>query len=195
MLNPIDRKYNLKNLKEISLLLNLQEIEYFIFYGSLLGYVREKNLLEKDDDIDILVNIKYRKQILKILTILNYKISVSKDVFVQGEKNINEKNSNNTITTYVDFYFYTNNAKKNYICDQWNFSGNYKLESNFLHIPKDIIYPIKTGNIEHIKVNIPAHIKLCCIFLYGENFHIPLKKEQEYKMKIKNNKPIQIMLK
>ena len=195
MLTVIDRKYNLQNLKEIASLLNLQKIEYFIFYGSLLGYVREKNLLKKDDDIDILVNIKYRNLILKILKILDYTISVSKDVFIQGEKKINESNSSKKIITYTDFYFYENNTKKNYICDQWNFSGKYKLKSNFLYIPKDMIFPLITGKINHIRVNIPSNAKLCCIFLYGENYHIPLKKEQEYKMQIINNKPVQKLLK
>ena len=42
---PIDRKYNEQNLKEILPL--LEGMEYFVFYGTLLGLVREGDILEK----------------------------------------------------------------------------------------------------------------------------------------------------
>ena len=48
---PIDRKYNAQNLKEVLPL--LEGMEYFVFYGTLLGLVREGDILEKDDDIDL----------------------------------------------------------------------------------------------------------------------------------------------
>ena len=50
---PIDRKYNAQNLKEVLPL--LEGMEYFVFYGTLLGLVREGDILEKDDDIDIIL--------------------------------------------------------------------------------------------------------------------------------------------
>ena len=55
MQNPINRKYNINNLRVVCELLNQKKIEYFIFYGTLLGYCREKNLLKRDDDIDCYV--------------------------------------------------------------------------------------------------------------------------------------------
>ena len=34
----------------------LDKIEHFVFFGTLLGLVRENNLIEGDDDIDLYVN-------------------------------------------------------------------------------------------------------------------------------------------
>ena len=54
MFKKINRIYQLQNFKDI---INLLEgLEYFPFYGTLLGLVRENNILEMDDDIDILIN-------------------------------------------------------------------------------------------------------------------------------------------
>ena len=59
---PIDRKYNAQNLKEVLPL--LEGLDYFIFYGTLLGLVREGDILEKDDDIDILVDRKHFAELI-----------------------------------------------------------------------------------------------------------------------------------
>ena len=59
---PIDRKYNAQNLKEVLPLLD--GLDYFIFYGTLLGLVREGDILEKDDDIDIMVDLKHFEELI-----------------------------------------------------------------------------------------------------------------------------------
>jgi len=186
---PIDRKFNFKNFKDITKLLNKDNLEYFIFYGTLLGYCREKNLLEKDDDIDFLVNIKYANNLIKILTTLNFEISVSTNLFIQGRKEID-----NNFFTYVDFYLFSNNPSKNYICDKWTFSGDHSNPANHLYIPKKIIYPIKKSIMQNISVNVPAKTKECCKFLYGDNYTTPLKKGADYRTEIINNKPKQIII-
>ena len=55
------------NLKLMLPILEKENIEYFMFYGSLLGIVREGNILEMDDDIDICVNLKHREQLYAII--------------------------------------------------------------------------------------------------------------------------------
>ena len=35
----------------------LKDIEYFIFFGTLLGVVRDNSLIDGDDDVDLYVNI------------------------------------------------------------------------------------------------------------------------------------------
>ena len=56
----IIQKLNLENLLLISKILRKKRV--FIFYGTLLGIVREKNILRGDDDIDILIDIKFKKE-------------------------------------------------------------------------------------------------------------------------------------
>ncbi len=57
------QKINFQNLLTVSSL--LKKIEYFIFYGTLLGIVREKNIIKHDDDIDFMVNHKSKKKFIK----------------------------------------------------------------------------------------------------------------------------------
>ena len=53
MLNTNQKKIKKKNLENlISSIEILKNFEYFVFYGTLLGIVRENNIIEHDDDID-----------------------------------------------------------------------------------------------------------------------------------------------
>ena len=67
MFKKIHRSFNEPNLKLMLPILEKENIEYFMFYGSLLGIVREGNILEMDDDIDICVNLKHREQLYAII--------------------------------------------------------------------------------------------------------------------------------
>lgn len=43
------------------------EIEFILFYGSLLGYIRENNFINNDDDIDVLCHSKHKNFLLSIV--------------------------------------------------------------------------------------------------------------------------------
>ena len=58
--NRLIQKLNLENLLIISSALKKEK--NFIFYGTLLGIVRERNILKGDDDIDLLIDIKQKKK-------------------------------------------------------------------------------------------------------------------------------------
>ena len=58
--NRLIQKLNLENLLIISSALKKEK--NFIFYGTLLGIVREKNILKGDDDIDLLIDIEQKKK-------------------------------------------------------------------------------------------------------------------------------------
>ena len=99
---------NFSNLVFVNKILN--KIEYFVFFGTLLGLVREKNLIKNDDDIDIYINIKDRNKVIEILkknsVIVDLKLSVNKEkCFLQVKRTINNKNA------IIDFYFYDCTAR------------------------------------------------------------------------------------
>ena len=104
------KEQNLKNLISISKM--LKTIQHFVFYGTLLGLTRENDIIDGDDDVDFLVDIKDKKKLIKIMT---------KSKSFQ----LNKKNSNkyfiqyslkrNNLETFIDFYFYQNKFSKNYI--------------------------------------------------------------------------------
>ena len=139
MLRPISREKNLENLKYISD--RLRDVSWFVFFGTLLGYTRENNILENE-------------------------------------------------ITYVDFYFYEYEKSKEFIVERNNFSGAWKIESNAMYIPKNIIFPVKKGEIQDIKIFIPNKPIKCCEFLYGKDWKIPLSKSKDYLIDIINNRPM-----
>ena len=65
MLDSVDRVHNLKNLEDMAPL--IEHLDYFIFFGTLLGYHREGNIIEGDDDVDVFMDIKHRDELITIL--------------------------------------------------------------------------------------------------------------------------------
>ena len=134
------RDDNRANLVAISKL--FEDIDHFVFFGTLLGITRGRDLIEGDDDIDILAPIEHRKLIIhKINNIDGFKVNFDKDCnksdyFLQIESSVNNRNS------LIDFYFYENNPGDDFIVDRWNFLGKHKNSEFALHIPKKFIFPI-----------------------------------------------------
>ena len=78
---------NFENLTIVSKI--LRNIEHFIFYGTLLGIIRDHNIIKTDDDIDILENNKFKVLVLKKMKLNNsFKLNkkVSNNYFVQFVK-------------------------------------------------------------------------------------------------------------
>lgn len=163
----------------------LKKYKPVIFYGTLLGIERENNIIKNDDDLDFLVDYKFKKEIEKNIKKLNkYKINkkLSHKYFTQFYFKIKD------IVIFIDLYFYTNEKKNKFIIDRHNFFGNFEDNNFFLHIPKKYFFPIKKCNL-HKNIFLPNKTKLLCKFLYGNHWKIPLKKNSNYKMRIINNKP------
>jgi hypothetical protein len=182
------RDDNRANLVAISQLFH--DIDHFVFFGTLLGITREKDLIEGDDDIDILAPIEHRKLIIqKINNIDGFKINFDKDCnksdyFLQIESSVNNRNS------LIDFYFYENNPDVDFIVDRWNFLGKHKNPEFALHIPKKFIFPIVREKIFGTQIKLPACRELLCEWLYGETWLTPREKNISYVIRVINNRPI-----
>ena len=57
------QKQNFDNLLKVSY--SIKNIEYFIFYGTLLGITRDNNIIKGDDDVDFMVDYNSKKLLLK----------------------------------------------------------------------------------------------------------------------------------
>tara|TARA_Y100001970_G_scaffold131830_1_gene162597 strand:- start:3777 stop:4409 length:633 start_codon:yes stop_codon:yes gene_type:complete len=181
--NKLIQKLNLENLLTISAALQKQKC--FIFYGTLLGIIREKNILNGDDDIDILINIKIKKKVLEIIKkikIFNINKKVTNNNFIQLIR------KENKVKTFVDLYFYVDNPKNKYIIEKHNFLSSVNLKSHALHIPKNLIFPIKQSQ-KFKNVFLPNKALKLCSFLYGKSWRKPLKKNTGYRMEIVDHKP------
>ena len=178
-------------LKIISNILIKQKVEHFVFFGTLLGLIRDKKLIRDDDDIDFYVNIKDRRKLIKLLlkkkidVILNKKPNTT-NYFLQ----VNLKH--NKQQTKIDFYFYTSNKFNQFIVERWNFDGKPFDKEKFLRIPKVFIFPIIKQKINNIHLQLPNKPELTCEYIYGSKWGKKIKKDTEYEMKIIDGKPILI---
>ena len=179
-----------KNFKNLIFFSNLiKDLEHFVFFGTLLGLVREKNLIEGDDDIDFYVNINEREKLISILK-LNF-IVVDETLSVNKNKSFLQVfRFYNDVKFIIDFYFYDANKDKFNIIEKWNFEGGTHIQSKHLRIPKIFIYPIKSNMINGHQFFFPSQPVLLCEFLYGPNWNVKMKKDEEYSIKVINNKPV-----
>ena len=169
-------------------------VEYFIFFGTLLGITRENRLIDGDDDIDFYVNFKDRKQLIHNLKRANVDVDLSLSVnknehFLQVKRIVDNK------VLITDFYFYEDNVEKNFIIEQWNFEGGTGDQSKHLRLPKIFVYPLKKVSFKSCDMFIPKENELVCEFLYGRNWDKKLKKDLEYEIKVINGKPYLYMVK
>lgn len=187
MFKPVSIEKNLENLNFVSE--RLRNTEWFIFFGTLLGYTRENNIIKNDDDIDIYIDIRFRDTIIKLFknSDLNFDLSKKPNLgpyFLQGTRVLKNE------ITYVDFYFYEYDKSKEFLVERNNFTGAWKIEANAMYIPKNIIFPLKKGKIQDIQIIIPNKPNECCEFLYGKDWKVPLSKSKDYVIDIINHKPI-----
>ena len=81
------QKLNFQNLKSVSNI--IKNLEHFIFYGSLLGIIRDQNIIKNDDDVDFLINYKLKKKVLDKMKFDNsFKLNekISNKYFIQFTK-------------------------------------------------------------------------------------------------------------
>ena len=87
------------------------KIEYIVFFGTLLGVIRENKLISKDDDIDLLIPIRYKSELLKNLS--NSKIIIDqKNEVNQGKFFLQGRYLDKNIESLIDFYFYEERNNK-----------------------------------------------------------------------------------
>lgn len=173
----------------------IKHLEAFIFFGTLLGFTRENNIIEYDDDIDIYINAKQFRHLMLILESSDFKIRKRPDYrWYQLNKTpliIQASRILEGVETYVDFYLY-DDSDPEFITERWNFKGNWKDATTLLKTPKKLIFPIQTATMQGIEILVPSRPTELCQFLYGDSWQIPMKKETEYVSRIKDNRPIVI---
>jgi hypothetical protein len=177
---------NAKNFQEICRLLH--GLEFFPFFGTLLGLVRRKELIKGDDDVDFYVSESDRQRVIDRLGGTDIVIDLNAPInqgpcFLQGVRTQNGEKS------YVDFYFFESPPEKNYLRERWNFSGRWRRKSNAIHIPLTLIYPLRDSIYLDRQVPFPNDPDGCCEFLYGKAWKTPLAKKTQYKSIILANRP------
>ena len=150
-----------KIFKKIIEILNENNIEYFIAYGTLLGKCRHDNIIPWDDDIDISINIT---EVDKI-------------------KSINWEKYGLEFIKFSYFYkiFYIKNKKIRRFNHSWPFIDlfTYKVDDDKIimienkkeiNVNKNIIFPLKKTNFLNTKTYVPNNSNKLLNILYGEKW-------------------------
>ena len=138
----INKEIRIRGLKKIITILNNNNIDYFVLYGSLLGLIREGELLENDDDIDILVhtdNIDHTLQLMKNHN-MPIKTSYANKIFIHESKDYGK----------IEIYRYVVEGKE--LIDVWT-----KQALNTGVFPKDFILPTKTMKFYDLDIKVPQY--------------------------------------
>lgn len=146
-----------------------EEIDYIVFFGTLLGIIRDKKLINNDDDIDLLVPIKYKEKLLEILSETKIVIEMGSDVnngkyFLQGIY------SDRSCKSLIDFYFYEENDKKSKIILKSIHGPTQNIKRHWLFINKNILFPKKQFIFNKNTVNLPNNSEKVLQFLYGKKW-------------------------
>ena len=178
-----------KNDENIILISNaLKVIRPIPFYGTLLGLTRNGSAIDGDDDVDFWIAKSKRSEAISLLENTPFEVDFSdennhSDYFFQAKRNIG------STTTYVDFYFYEASQDGRMVVDKFNFTAHWTLTANELHVPADIVFPLKPEVFGDAELYMPANKQALCKFLYGEDWSRPLAKGKDYTTGIINNKP------
>lgn len=177
---------NLDNLRLVSEC--LKNIPHFLFFGTLLGYVREGCIIEGDDDIDLYVDRTLRNEISHLFHGTDMKVRRNREKF-QTEYFAQAVRRFDDVVTFADFYFYEDTPEHDYIVDHWNFRGEYRNPETAMHVPRELLFPLQKGTMQGFEVSLPANPEGCCEFLYGKDWRIPMAKGSEYTTKIVDHRP------
>jgi lipopolysaccharide cholinephosphotransferase len=139
-------------------------IPIILYYGTLLGFVRDNSFISGDDDIDVLVS---KKDFVKLKTFISKKMKT---------------NSHIKFGIVIDYFFqlYYNGLGPFdfYSYDIDNDNILIKWDGGILY-PQKYIFPLESTNWHGFQVYIPNNSEAILQMTYGENWKIP-KKKTEY---------------
>lgn len=138
-----------------------KNIEFTLFYGSLLGYVRDNDFLERDDDIDILIASKDASVVLNVLK-NNPDIQIRREFAYFIQVGIAD------IQASLEFYFY-DLIWRDELLITWD--GN-------LVFSRQHIFPLKEILFHDYHIFIPNNSEKILEIIYGDNWRIPIDKSQ-----------------
>ena len=153
----IDRDVCKENLLLFKKILDLNNVQFGLMFGTLLGAVRENNFIKHDEDVDVFVVTELQDEMLETLFIFeDYGFKVAR----YSEHLLSLMRNND----YIDVYFFKE-ISSNRCCMNYAYPSNYfieLIEYNFL------------GTKFYVSENYLSFLEQ----IYGEDWNIP--KENEH---------------
>ncbi|MDB2565645.1 LicD family protein [Porticoccaceae bacterium] len=164
-------------------------IEFFAFFGTLLGLIREGKPIETDDDVDFYVNVSDYENVKSVLRCLNFEIDYTMipnhtKCFIQATGFLMEE------FVRIDFYFFDKDVDPHFLIERWNFPGTPQNPKSILKVPKPLIFPLREISFGDVSIPIPKYPEIICEFLYGVNWTTPQQKKTDYHTLMLGGRPI-----
>jgi len=140
-------------------------IDLILFYGSLLGYYRDSNFINVDDDIDMILS-RANFDILK--TNIKKNIHLYPTIQIGIEKD-----------DILQLYDGENGPFDLYPFDEWDDDILIKWDGNLL-FEKKHIFPLQHVMFHDITICIPHDTEQLLLQIYGSNWKIPQIKDIDY---------------
>lgn len=167
--------------------------EWFPFFGTLLGIVRDGCLIDGDDDVDIYVHHKNYDLVKSILHDSGFEIDCTQSpndtpYFLQII------GAHDGVNIRIDFYFYTDSEDGNFIHEAFSYN---RLDTSFqriIRIPKPLMFPLTQLEYMGLPILTPKYSDIICDFLYGVDWREPKEKNVDYKMSMVSGRPVNVSL-
>ena len=152
----IDKEIAARNLRDLKNFLSSHGVEFILAYGTLLGAVREHDFISHDEDIDLMVDEKYREKFFNLLPelrkigfeVCRYDRRSLLSIIKDGE--------------YIDFYFFKPWRKGLY-----NSGGAVVLE--------EFVKETAPFEFKGEKYLAPKDYEKYLLSIYGPNWRTPIK--------------------
>jgi len=143
--------------RDITMLLNQENIEYFIMYGTLLGQVRHnETFIPWDTDVDIVVMKTDQEKVTKILC-----EEFSNKYDIVKEEKIVKINFSKLNQLHADIYFWEEHDT--ILIDTLN---DYWIKNRLL---REDVFPLAFGKLYDLRVKVPKNSKTVLKETYGED--------------------------
>jgi len=191
MKTAISQVTNRENLLFVAELLNRSGINWCVFFGTLLGLVRDGDVIKGDDDIDIYVPLEERSALIEALHREGFEWRQDppnhSEYFMQIKREVDGE------VGLIDFYFPDGAVLPGFLVDRWNFSASTASPKKFMHVPEGLVLPFQTCRLFDSNIRFPAQPIEAVEWLYGETWRTPISKESKYRMTMVHNTPVMQM--
>ena len=184
--SPVTQRDNLFSMLYFSR--HLEPFEPVIFFGTLLGFVRQGMPIDGDDDVDFYIDRRHFVGVRDKLRSMGFDVrgrypNIS-DWFIQVSGCVEGHE------VRVDFYFYESDSERQILLERWNFKGQVDDSLQAMRVPSPLFFPLRRVRIFDGAIYVPSYPELICEFLYGPNWREPKKKNSDYDIKVVAGRPV-----